>query len=531
MKFLPSSLVSVRSLKNHIKGTPWIDWLDRFGEAAGFERDQPNPELDYGAFIREKGIRFHDAFIRHLDTLAWSVGHLSRPNSSHPTLEPFVAQTLAAMSEGWDAIVGATLVDPVSEIYGFPDLLVRSDRLTALYELNPRFMAQFGSPWTDAQLERPAPKLATAFHYVPLDIRFATLSVGSKGRLTGSERPHDQAGLLCHARALAAMQGTEPAVALLVGRVVKEGKAGRSTGSLDWPAIVDVRSVGLRDKIDAAAAWQRRLRREGSAWRLVPASVPELVIGKVHDGAWHSATAEISAEQSPEKREATPNQAMLELLPGDWQVPTEIEFFVDFETFNNLDDDFRGFPAVGGQSLLFMIGCYYEDAGTEHFECFIADSVTPQAEARIVDAWLDHMSVVAAGRKSRVIHWSNAEPQFFRHNYDSVTSRHGNDRWPDPEWFDFCAELRKVRKNGNGLKEIGGHLHRLGAISTKWVDEGVLGGTAAQVAAWRAYEHSRQTGEPVGDHDYMVKTRNYNYFDVKVMADVVAWFRGNQPRG
>jgi hypothetical protein len=29
----------------------------------------------------------------------------------------------------------------------------------------------------------------------------------------------------------------------------------------------------------------------------------------------------------------------------------------------------------------------------------------------------------------------------------------------------------------------------------------------------------------------MVKTRQYNYFDVKVMADVVAWFRANQPRG
>jgi hypothetical protein len=531
MKFSPNAPVSVRSLRNHIKGTPWIDWLDRHGEAAGFEKDQPNLDLDYGAFIREKGIRFHEAFIQHLETLSWSIRHLSRPNYQQGSLDIFLSQTADAMREGSDVIVGATLADPVAETYGFPDLLIRSDRIAVLYHLNPKFEGLFGSPWANVTLDRPAPSLGTPFHYVPLDIRFATLSVGSKGRLTGSERPQDQVAAICHARALQAMQGVAPGVALLAGRVVKEAKAGRSVGSLDWPALVDLDNVALSGRIEAAIAWQRRLADEGKSWTLIPPSVPELAVGKVHDGAWHSATAAIAALQSPETNEKTESSIVAELLPGDWEVPAEVEFFVDFETFNNLDDDFRSFPAVGGQSLLFMIGCYHESADGVHFECFIAEDVTPEAEAHIVDAWMAHMAKIADGRPTRVVHWSNAEPQFFRHNYDSVTSRHGEDRWADPAWFDFCAELRKVRKSGNGLKEVGGHLHRLGAIPTKWIDEGVLGGTAAQVAAWRAYEHTKSTGEPVVNHDYMIKTRQYNYFDVKVMAEVVAWFRAKQPIG
>jgi hypothetical protein len=403
------------------------------------------------------------------------------------------------MQAGPDAIVGATVADPVRGLYGTPDFLIRSDRLASLYDLSPAFVAAFGEPWSAVQLDGPT-------HYVSLDVRFATLAVGAKGRMTAAERPHDQAAAIIHAWALGAMQGIEPAVSVLVGRVVKSDKAGRSEGGLDWPALVDPQSEPLRTKIEAAIAWRKDLRANGHGWK-----AEDLKVTKVDEGRWHTATASLLTPTSP------PSLPVLQ--PGEWQEPAEVEFFVDFETFNNLDDDFGTFPAVGGQSLLFMIGCLHDD----NFRCFIAESVTPADEAKIVDEWFAHMAEVADGRPYRVIHWSNAEPQFFRHNYDSVTSRHGDTRWSDPPWFDFCAELRRVRKNGNGLKEVGRHLYRQGEIQTDWDDDGVMGGTAAQVAAWRAYQES--PAGSVRDHAYMVKTKDYNGVDVRVMAEVVAYFR------
>src|ERR1019366_2340049 len=73
-----------------------------------------------------------------------------------------------------------------------------------------------------------------------------------------------------------------------------------------------------------------------------------------------------------------------------WRLRRGLEFYVDFETVTDLNDDFTKIPVRGGQTRIFMIGCGHEEDGKWTFSCFIADSLELDAEARIIEAWLEH---------------------------------------------------------------------------------------------------------------------------------------------
>ena len=56
------------------------------------------------------------------------------------------------------------------------------------------------------------------------------------------------------------------------------------------------------------------------------------------------------------------NQDRFKVLPEkidnndkNWQQKPKLEFFVDFETVSNIEDDLSNFPRPGGQELIFMI--------------------------------------------------------------------------------------------------------------------------------------------------------------------------------
>jgi len=77
-----------------------------------------------------------------------------------------------------------------------------------------------------------------------------------------------------------------------------------------------------------------------------------------------------------------------------WRPVPSLEFYVDFETVSDLDDDFSNFPPKGGQPLIFMIGCGHIENGDWRFHCFTSDALTEPAEEAIIDTWLDHMKNV-----------------------------------------------------------------------------------------------------------------------------------------
>lgn len=165
-----------------------------------------------------------------------------------------------------------------------------------------------------------------------------------------------------------------------------------------------------------------------------------------------------------------------------WRSHATVEFYVDFETVNSLDDNFAELPAVGGQPLVFQIGCGHWEEETWRFAQWTCRQLTLDEEARIIDAWLAHIraALSASGRAlddARIVHWSPAEPVNLETAYNSARSRHGDATWPRAlPWFDFLnrvirAEPVTVTGAFNfGLKSFAKAMHAAGLIETTWAD-------------------------------------------------------------
>ena len=211
------------------------------------------------------------------------------------------------------------------------------------------------------------------------------------------------------------------------------------------------------------------MRADGVGWSVLPApSVPELYphARNGEDAPWHAAKVEIVnalreltllPRMNPARRQAAISGGILAwdqpeasaaalgvldptgaaqldavlaanrlveptVLPARilnageaWRAVTPVEFFVDFETTSSLADDFTNLPAIGGQPLVFQIGCGHWQDGEWRFGQWTADCLDSAQEGRIIAAWLDHMAatVAATGHNladARIVHWSPAEP-------------------------------------------------------------------------------------------------------------------------
>ena len=186
---------------------------------------------------------------------------------------------------------------------------------------------------------------------------------------------------------------------------------------------------------------------------------------------------------------------------SQWHDTPPLEFFVDFETVNDLDDDFSRIPRKGGQPLIFMIGCGHIENGDWRFECFIADRLSEPEEATAIAGWVDHMACtqarLAPQTDPKVIHWSSAEQSNLETAYNSAVARHPqrSSSWTAPNWFDLLKTVARAEPVvvkgafGFGLKEMTNAMHNAGLIPTQWAD-GPADGRGAMVGAWSCQQKS-----------------------------------------
>lgn len=96
-----------------------------------------------------------------------------------------------------------------------------------------------------------------------------------------------------------------------------------------------------------------------------------------------------------------------------WGQPKGVEFFVDFETVSNLDDDFVAMPGQNGKPMIFMIGCGHVEDGEWQFSSVVADRLETSCEADIIEQWLEYIDYVRQRvtpevERPLVFHWSPA---------------------------------------------------------------------------------------------------------------------------
>ena len=575
--------VSASQTRNHALGHPLIDWLDRHGEAHGFTRDAVDEATDFGAFIMGKGLEFERAAVAHLRGLTDMRVILPEGASRAERRDPAVAEaTFAALAEGVPIVCQGVLRDAESRTWGAPDLLVRSDVLADL----------FPDSLSANEAAVPAPDLGIgARHYRVVDIKYSTLGLAAGGELGNSgSAPAYKVQTFLYNRALGRLQGYLPPTAFLLGRgwtQTRQREKTRGDSALDRLGPV-VMNDELAADAGEAVDWLRRMRREGHGWQALPEpSVEELrPNGKADPGPWKSALRRILDEgedlsrlwqAGPTRRRKaydlgitrwtdprlTPEAlgmsgAMAARLSAQIEVNLDhagplvrpervaaardewfdppLEFYVDFETVGDLDDDFARFPERGGQPLIFMVGCGHLEAGEWKFECFIADRLDEPSEARAIDAWFAHMAAVRArlapSSRAMVVHWSPHERFTLEEAFDAAVKRHPEKDWrhPDWAWFDFLARVVREEPvvvrgaHGFGLKAVANAMHALGLVETKW-DEGPVDGLGAMVGAWRCEREAASAGGRLIDTDLMRGIRRYNEVDCKAMMELVRYLR------
>ncbi len=589
--------ISASQTRNHAIGDPLLDWLARYGNARGYLRDD-DPErhdplyddrTDFTRFIFDQGRRFEAAVVALLrethpeyELLTLSRGHEQIRDLTAAT------DTFEAMRQGVPIIHQAVLWDAATLTFGAPDLLVRSDVLHRI----------FPAALTAEEASIVAPDLAGAFHYRVVDVKFTTLRLSSRGDVgNDGSAPAYKCQLHVYNRALGRLQGYEPPASFLLGRSwqqEREGVTERGLSCLDRlgrvphdGALAGGRPIAV--EVADATSWLRRVRTEGASWTLEPRpDVPELYpnLSNQQDSPWHAAKRELAADihdlsllwqVGPERRarghsagitdwrdpRCTPAVlglsgknagTLIELIDvnrddagppvrpprvsaaaAEWRAPLALEFYVDFETVNDLADDFTSLPERGGQTLIFMIGCGHLEDGEWRFRSFTVDALTEDEEARIIEAWIEHMTATRArlapdGPDPLVIHWSHAEVTTFENAYNSARARHPERDWPSPRWFDFLNRVVReepvvVRGSMSfGLKSVARALADLGAIETRWGD-GPADGLGAMVGAWWAQARAAELGEPLSEDALILEIAQYNEVDCRVMMETVNYLR------
>jgi len=589
--------VSASRTRNHVLDNPLVDWLDRWGKEHGYEPDPVEEDTDFLTFLFAKGNAFEAAVVEHLGELAEVRTVLPEGSTREQRQELAVAEaTFAAMAEGVPIIAQGSLRDPQSRTHGAPDLLVRSDVLARLF---PKSISEEAAAV-------PAPDLGIGDrHYRVVDIKFSTLHLAAGGELGNSgSAPAYKAQVYIYNRVLGRLQGYLPPAAFVLGRgweQTRRGEKSRGTSCMERLAPVandyaSRKGGALSHQVEEAVAWVRQVRAEGRDWHVLPEpSVDELRPSAKEDaGRWASVVKEIVKQSEdltqlwwvgvPRRQDANrqglmrwtdprvtpetlgvtgtstaPNlRALLDVNrePGpdvrpahisearpDWIEEAPAEFYVDFETVSDLDDDFSGIPERGGQPLIFMVGCGHLEQGEWRFECFIADRLDERSEAEVIDDWFEHMTSVrdrlAPGVDPKVIHWSPHETVTLETAFDAAVKRHEKTGWqhtrqqkpwPHPNWFDYLNKVMKrepvvVRgAHGFGLKAVTNAMHDLGLVETRW-DEGPADGLGAMVGAWTCDREARRTGGSMRDLAPMQGIERYNEVDCKAMMELVRYLR------
>ena len=241
----------------------------------------------------------------------------------------------------------------------------------------------------------------------------------------------------------------------------------------------------------------------------------------------------------------------------NWQEEVNYEFFVDFETFNKdaiFDENSLTEFNLNNQTI-YMIGIgfvnnkdifehktfllKYNDYNNVHNEiykkancnkesyifCFNEQDLITQFVNYIYSFKPKNMNLNEFNNKTRLIHWSQAEPILFKTKINEYCISDIKYKLP---WYDLLKifkhdEYPIIIKEcfGFGLKEIVRKLKQHNFIDTEWssLDDGLLSSFIAR----NIYLNKKDDINNINKE--MVSIVEYNYIDCRAMLDVLEWMR------
>jgi hypothetical protein len=527
-----------------------------------------------------------------------------------------VRETLEAMNNGAPIIHSGVLHNYENNTYGVPDLIVRSDWFSIIFGIlshlsgnEKKISATLLTDPNDRTKQPP-------YHYRIIDIKYSTLYLRADGKhlLNTASYPAYKGQMYIYNEALAKIQGYNPNTAYILGRKWKyttQGMEHRGDSCLDRLGVIDFTSVDAEYvvKTKNAIRWILDMRKFGSKWRVdvLPLIREELYpnMANTYDYPWHQVKEKIadtikeitslwmcgtahrvkahdygvyswlnprctpqlmgmkeggvvartldhiiSINRDSRYRKIEPRY--IQNNDYGWQKPRSLEFFVDFETINDIFSDFSQMPRTSTVTMIFNIGIGYVDrAGAWMFKSFIVNDLTLAEEKRICEEFStyvkDRMAVYDCP-DALFFHWSPAESWQWagaseRNNItDNFTvpswlflSKHGEreDSASPLQWFDlhrlFKTEPIVIKGClGFGLKAVSKAMKEHEFIQTTWdASSSCYDGTSAMLEAHKACVEAKRRGVPMASFASMREIAKYNEVDCKVMCEILTYLRKN----
>ncbi len=529
--------ISATKLRNYFINDPILDWLKLYGEQKGYKKD--SSENSYFEFNMNRGNDFEKIIIESMKNQYFTFVNVGENYSEF--CQEGIDETIKHMKEGKHIIYQGYLANENLQIYGIPDLLIRSDVLAQLFDNIPPIIQPTSKDYS--------------WSYFAVDIKYSTIKIGKSNQILndGNKRAY-KAQLFIYNKILDNLFFSEgesfkqPYAFILARRIcTKEGifSGQKILGEINFNEEI------YGEEVDKALEWLTEVINNGCNWNIEDPHRNELKpnMKNRNDYPWHQSKIEIARKQKDltqiwhvsstiRNQVDTYGDEITEYFSDDnkKKIITKMiniskendynlldlskindknifNFYVDFEYINGCDLSY----SHDTRTHLYMIGIGYLENNDWKYKVFIPESLTFRDEKNNIQRWLIFMKNKINQLKYdnyQCIHWTNAEPALFKKIKNEWRIRN------IIKWID----LQPILKNGHvvfddmynySLKTVAKAMNKLGYIDTIWGDN-IVDGLGANMVIIRG----EKTKKKVFEFDGIEEIIKYNEVDCKAMYQI-----------
>jgi len=542
-------VVSASHIYNYMINDHLVDWLK-------IHRKEAYKRNEFTDFICNRGNEFEKKLIQYINDNKIKIKFISKYIN-----EESCNKTIELMKEGIPILFSAPVKNQINNTQGIIDILIRSDYLLQLIDNIP----------INYNYQLKAPNLNGDYHYVVIDIKFASIRLRSDGKylLNVGKQPFYKGQVKIYTDAIGNIQGYNSPFGFIIGRKYIYGNQ-TNNNSLSMIGTIDYSTVdkSYNYLTEKAIEWIRLVKSEGHLWNLSPPSKIELYPNMCIDsGPWMREKERIANELKEitliwncgikNRNLAIENQIYSwndidcnssimniennyskiinsilsinrqtekNILPDriknnifNWKT-IENEIFVDFETISDIFFDLSDLPFQNKTELIFMIGVgFVNEEGNFEYKKFLLNELTKEDENQMMNDFLDFLKLK---RYPKIYYWS-AEPSIWKRAEIRNKKNKRNLNWTDM-YLIFKTEPIVIRDCFNySLKSIAKAMKQHGMISCELLDNSCDSGLNAMFECWKYY-NSGKSNETI-----MENIINYNQFDCQVLYEILTFMRRN----